>query len=177
MSGEKRKRIGVYAGSFDPVTHGHLDIIQQARLLVDELHISVGVNHAKASLFTVLERIDMIEKSLGKLKSNSELKLANVLVCSFNSLLVDHAQKVNAQFIFRGLRAASDFESEFAMNIVNHKINPQIQTVFLPALEEFLFVSSSTVRELAKFRSADLKQFVTNPVVKALQDKYPIIRE
>lgn len=137
------QRIGIYPGTFDPITNGHMDIIRRALAVVDVLVIAVAEDTQKTPIFTLKERTEMVKKdtaSLGK----------RVRVVSFNGLLVDFAKKQKATIIIRGLRAVSDFEYEFQMAGMNAKLSPKIQTVFLSASESTHFISSRFVREIAR---------------------------
>ncbi|MCI1931073.1 MAG: pantetheine-phosphate adenylyltransferase [Clostridia bacterium] len=134
----------IYPGSFDPVTNGHLDIIKRASKLVDKLVVSVLENpHKKSSLFTVEERIENLKLVTKDIK--------NIEISSFRGLLVDYAQQIDAQVIIRGLRAVTDFESEFQMALTNKSLFPNIETLFIPTSIEYLYLSSSTVKEIAMF--------------------------
>lgn len=134
----------IYPGSFDPVTNGHLDIIRRASKLVDKLVVSVLENpHKKSSLFTVEERIENL-----KLVTKD---IENIEITSFSGLLVDYAQQIDAQVIIRGLRAVTDFESEFQMALTNRSLFPNVETLFIPTSVEYLYLSSSTVKEIAMF--------------------------
>lgn len=134
----------IYPGSFDPVTNGHLDIIKRAAKLVDVLVVSVLENpHKSSSLFTVEERI----KQLKKVTKD----IGNVEVSSFGGLLVDYAKQIDAQVVIRGLRAVTDFESEFQMALTNRSLMPELETLFIPTSVEYLYLSSSTLKEVAMF--------------------------
>jgi len=136
-------RIGVYPGSFDPVTQGHLDIIERAACLFDQIIVSVSRNVSKKALFTVQEREDMLREVLRPYN--------NVLVDSFEGLTVHFARQKNAQAIIRGLRAITDFENEFMMALTNKKLVPSMETIFLMTRAEFSFISSSAVKEVVMF--------------------------
>ena len=134
----------IYPGSFDPVTNGHLDIIKRAAKLVDVLVVSVLENpHKSSSLFTVEERIKQLKKVTKDIK--------NVEVSSFGGLLVDYAKQIDAQVVIRGLRAVTDFESEFQMALTNRSLMPELETLFIPTSVEYLYLSSSTLKEVAMF--------------------------
>ncbi len=134
----------IYPGSFDPVTNGHLDIIKRAAKLVDVLVVSVLENpHKSTSLFTVEERIKQLKKVTKDIK--------NVEVSSFGGLLVDYAKQIDAQVVIRGLRAVTDFESEFQMALTNRSLMPELETLFIPTSVEYLYLSSSTLKEVAMF--------------------------
>ena len=129
----------IYPGSFDPVTNGHLDIIKRAAKLVDVLVVSVLENpHKSSSLFTVEERIKQLKKVTKDIK--------NVEVSSFGGLLVDYAKQIDAQVVIRGLRAVTDFESEFQMALTNRSLMPELETLFIPTSVEYLYLSSSTLK-------------------------------
>ena len=134
----------IYPGSFDPVTNGHLDIIKRAAKLVDVLVVSVLENpHKSSSLFTVEKRIKQLKKVTKDIK--------NVEVSSFGGLLVDYAKQIDAQVVIRGLRAVTDFESEFQMALTNRSLMPELETLFIPTSVEYLYLSSSTLKEVAMF--------------------------
>jgi pantetheine-phosphate adenylyltransferase len=156
-----KKIIGLYPGSFDPITNGHLDIAQRALKLCDELHVAVVGNPSKRALFTVEHRVQLLKQTLGK--------SPHVTISSFNGLLVDYARQLKANIIFRGLRAVSDFEYEFQMALINRTLNSQIEIMFLVPNEKFIFLSSSSIKEVAKF-GGKLKGFVPPIVEKALRD-------
>ncbi len=140
----KTKRIAIYPGSFDPFTNGHLDIVERAHGLFDELIILVAKSERKSPLLSPEERVQLVEKLVkGKWK--------NVKVDSWDGLLVDYAKKHKACALVRGLRAASDFEFEFMMAAMNRELNPDIETVFLMTGENLFFVSSSMVKEIIRF--------------------------
>ena len=139
-----RGRTAVYPGSFDPLTNGHLDIIERARGLCDRLILAVLVNEEKQPLFTVEERLAMIRRNV---KSGAGTRIE---VQRFSGLLVDFAMEAGAQMIVRGLRAVSDFEYEFQMALMNRRLAPQVETVFLMAKEEYSYVSSRLVKEVAR---------------------------
>ena len=151
-------RVAVYPGSFDPPTNGHLDIIRRASELCDRLIVGLGANSAKNALFTLKDRIEML----------NELQLpSNVEVLSFDGLLVDFAKKHGATTIIRGLRALSDFENEFQMALANRSLAPGIETVFLVTSSEHMFVSSSIVKEVAGL-GGDVSHMVPGPVARRL---------
>lgn len=136
---------GIYPGSFDPVTKGHMDVIERAAGLVDELVVSVLTNpHKTGGMFSVEERMDMLE--------HCTEHLSNVKIDSFSGLLVDYAQVKNANVIVRGLRAVTDFEYEMQMAQINKNLLPDVETIFLVTNAEYSFLSSSSVRELAMFK-------------------------
>ena len=141
----------IYPGSFDPVTNGHLDIIRRAAAISDELIVGVLNNKAKTPLFSVEERVKMLCEVTGDIK--------NVKIVPFEGLLIEFAKQMDAKVIIRGLRAVTDFEYELQMSQTNHKLNPEIETLFMTTCLEYSFLSSSTVRELASF-GGDISQFV-----------------
>ena len=162
-------RIGVYPGTFDPVTLGHLDIIGRATHVVDELIVAVAVNAGKGPLFSLEERVAMLEADL-----KSQLKKGDgtrVRVVPFENLLVDFVTDCGATLIFRGLRAVSDFEYEFQMASMNARLNPQIETVFLTASETNQFISSRFVKEIGKL-GGDIGHFVSAPVKERLISRF-----
>ena len=136
-------KIGVYPGSFDPVTNGHLDIIERASKLFDKLIVGVGVNNNKKSLFSVEKRLEFIEVSCKG--------IPNVEVHSFSGLLIEFMKEKDAKTIVKGLRAISDFEYEFQMSLMNKKLNPDIETVFMMSSAMNSFLSSSSVKQVAMF--------------------------
>lgn len=163
-------KIGIYPGSFDPITLGHLDIIVRASGLVDKLIIGVLKNNAKRPLFTAEERVALIERVI-KEKTN----LSTVQVEAFDGLLIDYAAKKEASIIVRGLRAITDFEYELQIAQTNHKLNTKIDTVFFTTSVEYSYLSSSVVKEIAGF-DGDIRQFVPDCIVQSVYDKYKLIR-
>ena len=133
----------IYPGSFDPLTLGHLDIIERSARIVDELVVGVLNNSAKNSLFSLDERVSMIKEMTDS--------MPNVTVTSFNGLLVDYMREIDATIIVRGLRAVTDFEYELQMSQTNQKLDPNIETMFLTTSIEYSYLSSTTVREIAAF--------------------------
>ncbi len=157
------KKIAIYPGTFDPVTNGHIDIVERARELFDEVIVTVAINLAKQPLFSNDERISLLKESFNKYE--------NVGVASFSGLVVDFARSVGAKAIIRGLRAVSDFEYEFQMALMNHKLAGDITTVFLMPNEKYTYLNSSIIRNLVQF-SADVSDFVPDCVSKALKEKF-----
>jgi pantetheine-phosphate adenylyltransferase len=153
----------IYPGTFDPVTLGHIDIIQRASELFDEVIVTVAINLSKSPMFTIDERLSLLRESL---KGYS-----NVVVDSFDGLVVDHAHDVGAVGIIRGLRALSDFEYEFQMALMNRKLAGDITTIFLMPNEKYTYLNSSIVRNLATFNS-DVSDFVPAVVQTALTEKF-----
>ena len=156
------KRV-IYPGTFDPVTNGHIDIIIRARDLFDEIVVTVARNPAKNSLFSVEERVYMLRESLKQFD--------NVVVDSFDGLVVDHAKEVGALGMIRGLRAISDFEYEFQMALMNRKLDNDLRTIFLMPHEKYTYLNSTIVRNLAQFNS-DVSAFVPEVVVERLKKKF-----
>ncbi len=152
----------IYPGSFDPVTLGHLDIIRRASQTVDELIVGVLNNGGKTPLFTIEERV-------GMLKEVAE-GIPNVKIMSFSGLLVDFARQLEATVIVRGLRAISDFEYELQMAQTNHKMNPQVDTMFLATSLEYSYLSSTIVKEVAFF-GGNIREFVPEPVIGRVHEK------
>ena len=162
------ERIGLYPGTFDPVTLGHLDIIGRAMKLVDKLVIAVAVSEAKRPLFLLEERIEMMQEECSKLAGPGR---ATVEVKPFDTLLMHYAEEVGANVIIRGLRAVSDFEYEFQMTAMNEALNREIETVFLMADVKHQAVASRLVKEIARF-GGEIGPFVTPTVKKRLVEKY-----
>ena len=152
----------VYPGSFDPVTYGHLDIIRRSARIADELVVGVLNNNAKMPLFSVEERVKMLKEVTDE--------FSNVKVVPFEGLLIDFAKQVEADFVVRGLRAITDFEYELQMSQTNHKLEPEVETMFLTTSIEYSYLSSTTVKEVAAF-GGDISQFVPDAVAAALEQK------
>ena len=162
------ERVGLYPGTFDPVTMGHLDIIGRGMKLVDRLIIGVAVSEAKRPLFSLDERIAMMEEECAQLEG---AQLAKVEVRPFDGLLMHFAEKSKVNVILRGLRAVSDFEYEFQMTAMNEQLNRDIETVFLMADVRHQAVASRLVKEIARF-GGDITPFVTPVVKDRLLEKY-----
>ena len=158
--------IGIYPGTFDPVTYGHLDIITRATHILDKLIISVAENKHKNPFFSLDERIEMINNSLHEVKKDNCL----IEVVGFNNLLVDNAKEHDAKVIIRGLRAVADFEYEFQMAGMNSKLRPDIETLFLMASETLQLTSARFVKEVA-FHNGNIKPFVPKNVAKYFKNK------
>lgn len=158
-----KKNIAIYPGTFDPVTNGHLDIIERASKLFDKLIVTIAVNSSKVPLFTQEERASILKNVLKKYK--------NVEVDVFKGLLMNYAKIKKASVVIRGLRAISDFEFEFQMSLTNRKLAPEISTIFLMPNEKYTYLNSSLIRELAAFK-ADVSDFVPDIVMKELKKKF-----
>ena len=158
----------LYAGSFDPITYGHINLIQRAARLFEELVIAVGDNPRKNYLFSASERVEMVERSVENLDS--------VKVMRFQNLLIYFARKVKAQVIIRGLRASTDFDYEFQIGLVNMDMERDIETLFMLADPRHIFISSSAVKEIAYF-GGELKNYVPPFVAKKLKQKMEQLRQ
>lgn len=159
--------IGIYPGTFDPVTKGHLHLIRRASKMVDKLIIGVADSQRKGPLFGLDDRVGMLREDIKNLND----KGCEIEVQSFNNLLVHFARDVNASCIFRGLRAVSDFEYEFQLTGMNAKLDPEIETVFLMAADKWQFVSASFVKEICSL-NGDISEFVTPQVAERLKAKF-----
>jgi pantetheine-phosphate adenylyltransferase len=158
-------RIGIYPGSFDPVTYGHLDIIHRASRLVDKLYVAVSSNPNKQSFFEISERMTLLQEALKKSK--------NVILDHFSGLLVSYAKEKKAAVIFKGLRAFSDFEYEFRMALANRELEPEVETVFLMTSHQYAYLSSSLVKEVITL-GGSLKGMVPPFIEKKLKEKISI---
>ncbi len=158
-------KIVIYPGTFDPVTNGHIDVIERAIDLFDKVVVTVARNPVKNPLFTVSERLVMLKESLKN--------YSNVSVDSFEGLIVDHAKEVGAVGIIRGLRAISDFEFEFQMALMNRKLSEDLRTIFLMPHEKYTYLNSTIIRNLAQFKS-DVSEFVPPIVAEMLKEKQEI---
>ncbi|MBS4536096.1 pantetheine-phosphate adenylyltransferase [Clostridium sp. D2Q-14] len=152
----------IYPGSFDPVTYGHLDIIKRASKKFDKIIVTVLNNPSKKSMFDVKERVELLKKTTEDIN--------NVMIDSFTGLLIDYAEEKDVSIIIKGLRAISDFEYEFQMAHTNSMLDKNIETIFLMTSNKYSFVSSSVVKEVARF-NGDIKQLVPNIVEKAINEK------
>jgi pantetheine-phosphate adenylyltransferase len=161
------ERIGVYPGSFDPPTIGHMDIIARAARLVDKLVVAPAINLGKSPLFTLEERVELIR---GEIAAMPKEHSGNVVIEPFEGLLIDFAQKVGANVIFRGLRAVSDYEYEIQMASMNSKMNRDIETVFLAASDKYQFIASSLVKEIARL-NGNIDPFLAPRVAERLREK------
>lgn len=157
----------IYPGSFDPVTFGHIDIIERSAKIVDELIVGVLINSAKNPLFSIEERVTMLEEVVSH--------LPNVKVKSFCGLLVDFASQEGASLIVRGLRAVTDFEYELQIAQMNHTIKSDIDTMFLTTSLEYAYISSTIVREISSY-GGDISRFVPNWMISKIYEKYNIVK-
>jgi len=165
----KHKKI-IYPGSFDPITNGHLDLIKRAKEIFDEVIVAVAKREEKRPLFSWEERIKLAKEAI------EELNLKNVKVYAYDSLLIDFCKKMGVFAILRGLRAVSDFDYEFQMALTNRKLLPEIETIFFVPSPEYIFLSASLVKEIAKYGGC-LKKFVPLCVEKALKAKFSLCGE
>src|SRR5438477_6045685 len=159
-------RIAVYTGSFDPITLGHINVIERASRLVDKLIVGVGINIEKQSLFTSEERVELIRRAV--------CHLNNVEVKQFSGLAVHFVRECGAQVMLRGVRSLTDIEAEFTMTLANRKLDPTVETVFLMADEQFSHVSSSLLKQITPLASdEELLRFVPPIVISELRKKFP----
>ena len=156
-------RRAIYPGSFDPITNGHLDVIERARKLFDEVIVAVAHNDEKQALFSLEERLELLKTSIGNID--------NVRIAQFDGLLVEFAAAQSASAVVRGLRAVSDFEFEFQMALMNRKLNSDVETIFLMPKEEYTYLSSRIIKEIARL-GGDVSSFVPDVVAKALGNKF-----
>jgi len=155
-------RTAIYPGSFDPLTNGHLDVIERAAKLFDRVIVAIAINENKNPLFTSAERRDLVSRSIGGLK--------NVEADTFTGLLVDYVEQRSGQAILRGLRAVSDFEFEFQLALMNRKLNERVETIFMMPKDTYTFLSSRIVKEIARL-GGDVSAFVPSHVKEALTKK------
>jgi pantetheine-phosphate adenylyltransferase len=158
-----KEKIAIYPGSFDPVTNGHIDLVKRATSMFDKVIVAILLNVKKQALFTVEERLEMLEESMKK--------IPGLEFDTFDGLLVDYAQKKGAQAILRGMRAVSDFEYEFQLALMNRKLNRNVQTVFMMTGLRWIFTSSSIIKEAAQFGGA-ISDMVPGNVEQRLRAKY-----
>ena len=161
-------KIGLYPGTFDPITYGHIDVIKSALKIVNKLIVAASNDYSKEYLFSAAERVLIIENSLFK---DLKFKRRNIPILSFNSLTTSLCKKYGATIIFRGLRAVSDFEYEFQLAGMNRKLDKNIETVFLMSEVEKQVISSKFVKEIAKL-NGKIYKFVTKSTEKAIKEKY-----
>jgi pantetheine-phosphate adenylyltransferase len=160
-------KIAIYPGSFDPITSGHLNIIRRAADIFDRLIVCVMVNSAKAPMFTQQERVEMIRSVVDD--------IPNVEVDASGELLAEYARRKGSCVIVKGLRAGSDFENEFQMALINHKINPDLDTMFLTSEHQYMYLSSSTVKELGGY-DVDLSDFLPEKIIPVFKKRIADIR-
>ena len=160
-------KIAIYPGSFDPITSGHLSIIRRAAQIFDQLIICVLINPSKTPMFTQEERVDMIRRSIEG--------IPNVEVDASSELLAEYAKRKGGCVIVKGLRAGSDFENEFQMAMINRKINPDLDTMFLTSEHQYMYLSSSAVKELGKY-DVDLSDFLPEPIISDFKKRISDIR-
>jgi pantetheine-phosphate adenylyltransferase len=161
-------KIAIYPGSFDPITSGHLNIIRRASQIFDQLIVCVMVNATKSPMFSQDERVNMIHKVVGD--------LPNVEVDASRELLAEYAKRKGGCVIVKGLRAGSDFENEFQMALINHKINPNLDTMFLTSEHQYMYLSSSTVKELGGY-DVDLSDFLPAQIIPEFKQRIADIRQ
>lgn len=164
-----KERIGIYPGTFDPITNGHTDIILRATKIVDRLVIGVARNVGKGPLFTAEERVAIVEAEIAGLADAETRK--RIEVRSYDNLLMHFAMEVDASVIVRGLRAVSDFEYEFQMAGMNHRLNPKVETVFLMANDKYQFIASRLVKEIAQL-GGEVSHFVSPRVAARIAERF-----
>ena len=155
--------IAIYPGSFDPITLGHINIVERAAPLFDKLYVCIMTNSSKAPLFTLEERVDLMKRTLGQYK--------NVEIDTSDDLLVRYARSKDAKVIIKGLRAVSDFDWEFQMALANKKIDSEIETFFIASSERYTYLSSTIVKEMARYK-APLDKFVPQEIIKDIMSKF-----
>jgi pantetheine-phosphate adenylyltransferase len=155
-------RIAIYPGSFDPITNGHLDVVQRAAKLFDKVIVAVAKSDSKNPLFTLNERVELVSAAIGHLK--------NVETDCFEGLLVEYVESRGAQAVVRGLRAVSDFEFEFQLALMNRKLNERVETIFMMPKDTYTFLSSRIIKEIARL-GGNVDQFVPEHVRAALSEK------
>ncbi|MCB0701641.1 MAG: pantetheine-phosphate adenylyltransferase [Candidatus Kapaibacterium sp.] len=156
-------KIAIYPGSFDPITNGHIDVIERAAKVFDKVYVVIGINSKKSSLFTQEERLEMVQTSLAHEDS--------VDVAFHSGLIVDYAVSVGATAIIRGLRSVTDFEYEMQIALMNRKMQPELQTVFLMPHEKYTYLNSSIIREIARYKQ-NVSEFVPKVVEQKLKEKF-----
>jgi pantetheine-phosphate adenylyltransferase len=160
------ERTGIYPGTFDPITHGHMDVIERSLRVVDKLVVGVALDTGKSPFFTPEMRADMIRQAISDLPDKER-----IVIKTFSGLLVNFAKENNATILVRGLRAVSDFEYEFQMAAINAKLSPDMETVFLTASESTHFISSRFIKQICKL-GGDISEFVPRNVVPHLNDYF-----
>ena len=161
-------KIAIYPGTFDPITFGHIDVIQKSLKIVDKVIVGISNGNQKNYLFSIDERIEIVNKALF---SDLRFNKSKIKVVSFNSLTTELCKKYKSKIILRGLRAASDFEYEFQLAGMNRKLNQNIETIFLMSDVENQIISSRFVKEIVKL-NGDIKKFTTKSTIKSLKEKY-----
>ncbi len=156
-------KTAVYPGSFDPCTNGHLDVIRRASRLFDRLVVAVLINSSKQPSFSVEERVEMLKRVTKDMD--------NVEICSFSGLLADFMKNINSSIIIKGIRAVSDFEYEFQMALTNRTLNPELETLFLHTSHDYMFLSSSIVKEIAKYGGC-LDGLVPNDLIPVIKSRF-----
>lgn len=162
-------RLALYPGTFDPVTHGHLDVLRRALKLFDRVEVTVAVNASKTTLFSAEERVEMVRECV---EAWTAAEAERVSVVAFQGLLVDHARARGACALVRGMRQVSDFEYEFRMALANRRLHPDLETVFLMPSEEHAFTAGTLVREIHRW-GGDVASFVPEPVQRRLAARRP----
>ena len=162
------ERVGVYPGTFDPVTSGHMEVVRRSLRLVDKLVIGPAINIGKGPLFSLEERMEIIKDDIADF---AETERSRIRVVPFEGLLIHFAREVNASLIIRGLRAVSDFEYEIQMANMNARMEPNVETIFLMASDRHQFIASSLVKDIARL-GGDTSQFVSKKVFQRLKDKF-----
>lgn len=173
MTDSSNARVAVYPGTFDPITNGHIDLIQRAAALFDKVVVAIADSPVKGPCFTLDERIELARTALEK---PDHVMLKNVEVLGFSSLLAHFVEEIGAGVILRGLRAVSDFEYEFQLASMNRHLIPSAETLFLTPAEQYSFISSSLVREIARL-GGDVSKFVHPTVQQALRRRYHVPTE
>jgi pantetheine-phosphate adenylyltransferase len=163
----KKLRVGLYPGTFDPATNGHLDVIARAARLLDKLVVGVAINTGKGPLFTIEERVELVKAEIERIATQNGMVIE---VRTFDTLLIDFARKVGASMIVRGLRAVSDFDYEFQMAGMNYRMAQDIETVFLMASERHQFIASRLVKEVAML-GGDISSFVPPLTLKRVLER------
>jgi len=166
MSATRPERVAVYPGSFDPITNGHLDILKRSLAVFDRVVVAIAINVRKSTLFTLEERTQLIKDAIADWDDKTKVQFDKL-----DGLLVDYCKRLGAQTIVRGLRAPADFEYEFQFAVMNRRLAPQVDTMFLMTAEENFYVSSSLVKEVASF-GGEISGLVPDAVRQALEKKY-----
>lgn len=158
-----KEKIAIYPGTFDPITNGHLDVIERASKMFDKIIVVIAINSRKTSMFSEQERLEMAQEALKH--------LSNVEVVFHSGLLIDYARQASAIAIIRGIRAVSDFEYEFQIALMNRKLEPDVYTLFMMPHEKYTYLNSTIVRELARYKQ-DASEFVPENVAEKLRSKF-----